>query len=188
MIPLITLQRSRDILRPHVPKLLRSLRDAFRDWTDTDPQVQAAMEASGRAMFLNKLFYLHAGLHLAGDNVEFRLDQQQRYMIFGEEVVLRAKLLDRRLEARNYRTRHARQWVRQYQLPGMAPVARLHFGYRPDVTGSLIKDVFITLPNGDAATINHWAWQLYGQPIEPFFQRNLFADEVFRYEDFADAM
>lgn len=68
-------------------------------------------------------------------------------------------------------------------------MSRLHFGYRLDVTGSVITNAFITLPNGDRLTVNNWVWQVYGEPIDAFgFQQRLFGGEVFRYDDFSKAI
>ena len=187
MIPLISLERTRQILTPYVGSMLRSLREAVDEWNTGLAPYHIALDAAARAMILNRLFYFNAARNMAG--VEFREDQLQRYIVVSDEILVRAKLFDSRLERRNYPTAHAREWVQQATLPGIPPLSRLHFGYRLDVTGTIIKDAFVTLPNGNLFTINDWVWQIYGEPVEAFgLQPSLFNRVVFQYDDFSQAI
>jgi hypothetical protein len=186
MINSTQLDDARQLLTPSIPRLLRSLDEAITEWNAAPAVYHAAMDASARATILNKLTYHYAASNL--DGVVFGEDQLQRYMRFGELTVVRVKLLDSQLRSRNYPTRRAREWIRRVPLPGW-PVSRLHFGYRLDVTGSVLEDVFVTLPNGDRMVPNDWVWQVRGPAIEPFpVRQNLFGEEVYRYDDFSRAV
>lgn len=185
MIPLITLQRASEVLAQHIGPMLRSLHDSVNEWNTGLAHV--AFDASVRAMILNRLFYFNAARHVAG--AEFREDQLQKSIVIADEVLIRAKLFDLRLERRNYPTTHAKEWVRQGTLLGIPLISRLHFGYRLDLTGTIIRDAFITLPNGNRFRPNDWVWQIYGEPAEAFgLQQPLFSREVFRYDDFSHAI
>lgn len=191
MTPDITLERAREILILYAPDFVGSLKAVLKDWNEGLGQFQVAMDASTRAHIHNQLFYHHFGLRIATvSQIRFGKDQQQRYLIVNDQVLLRAKLLDRRLRASNFQTVHTTEWSQQAHLPEIPPVPRLNFGYRLDLTGTAIKDAFITMPNGDPHAVNDWVWQLYGQPIVAFGQqRRLFpTGEVFQYDDFSRAV
>lgn len=180
MITSMTLPQVRDLVLPSVPGLRSALDDALREWNDAPAVFHAAMDASVKANILNKFIYFYAATKL--DGVVFGEDQLQRYIRFGDLVVIRVKLFDEGLRSRNYQTRRARQWVRREPLPGF-PVDRLHLGYRLDATGSVLKDAFITLPSGDQFNPNKWVWQIVGESIEPFhILRDMFGQETYRYE------
>ena len=177
---MITLPQVRDLVLPSVQGLRSALRDALDEWNRAPVTFHVAMDASARATILNKFTYHYAAMNL--QNVVFGEDQLQRYMRFGDLVVIRVKLFDEGLRSRNYPTRRAKQWVRREPLPGF-PVDRLHFGYRLDATGSVLRDAFITRPTGAQWHPNEWVWQIMGESLEPFnVLRDMFGRETFRYE------
>lgn len=180
MVTSVTLPKVRDLVLPSVTGLRTALDEALDEWNDASAVFHVAMDASAKATILNKLIYHYAAIKL--DGVVFGEDQLQRYMRFGDFIVIRVKLFDEGLRSRNYPTRRARRWVRREPLPGF-PVDRLHLGYRLDATGSVMKDAFITLPNGNQINPNNWVWQIVGESIEPFhILRDMFGQETFRYE------
>lgn len=131
-------------------------------------------------MFLNKHIYHFAAQNL--NDVVFGQENQQRYMRFGDLLVVRVKLFDVAMRARNYQTPHAKKWVGREPLPGF-PMNRLHLGYRLDITKSVLQDIVITLPNRDRFNPNDWVWQIWGESIEPFPARfDMFGDEKYSYE------
>jgi hypothetical protein len=73
-------------------------------------------------------------------------------------------LLDDFLESSNYPTEQALDFVRQDPIPEL-PFDRLHFGYRLDITGLVLKDAFVALPTGVKGSFNAWVWQVLGDPI-----------------------
>ena len=181
MITSLALCQIRPLLKPQVPHFLDSVSQAITQWNALPPLFHVAMNRTARAGILTNLVYHFAAQHLGGA-VIFKEDLGQRYMLFEDLVVVRVKLLDSQLRAHNYPTVRARNWVQRHPLPGI-PVGRLHLGYRMDPTGSVLQDVFITLPNGDPRTVNDWVWQIAGPSVESFpLRQNLFGDEVFRYE------
>jgi hypothetical protein len=135
-------------------------------WNNELACTQMVLDSSARAHIINQYWYFYARQMFEGDIcVAFSKDQYQRYLIIDEKVILRFKLLDTQLLPRNYPTEHALDWQYQEPLEGILPCARLHYGYRMDITGTNIKDAFIILPQGK---INEWVWQTSGEPIDTF--------------------
>lgn len=163
----ISLPEAQDVLRPRVLVLTNSLATGHTTWLQDLAPLHVALSASARAKIINDLFYFNAARNLSGDKgVVFHENQLQRFIVFEERLVLRFKLLDNNLQARNYPTERAKRWVQQLALEGFPPCERLHFGYRLDLTGTIIKDAFITFPNGTLAAPNDWVWQVWGNPID----------------------
>jgi len=163
----ISLPEAQDILRPRMSSLTKSFSDAFSTWMTDYARHHVALDASARAKILHGHFYFNAGQNLCNDKgVEFREDQLQRFLLIDERLILRFKLLDHNLQASNYPTQRAQEWVKQLPLEGFPPCERLHFGYRLDLTGTVIQDAFIALPNGIQGIYNDWVWQVWGNPMD----------------------
>lgn len=163
----VSLDEARDILLPRMPAFTESLAAAFRQWNATYAMRQAALGATAQAQIINDEFYFDANSRLAGDRgVVYAVKQLQKHFIIEERLVLRFKLLHQALDSRNYPTEQQINWSRQYPLDGFPPCERVTFGYRFDLTRTVIKDAFITLPNGDPVAINDWVWQVWGAPID----------------------
>lgn len=163
----ISLPEAQELLRPRVPQLTKSLAGAFTTWLQDLAPHHVALSSTARAKIINDYFYFNAAQNLSRDKgVGFHENQLQRFIVFDERLVVRFKLLDRSLQARNYPTERARGWVQQLPLEGIPPCERLHFGYRLDLTGTTIRDAFITLPTGTLAVPNDWIWQVWGNPID----------------------
>lgn len=191
----IALPEAQELLRPRVPELTKSLAGAFTTWQQDLAPHHVALSSTARAKIINDYFYFNAAQNLSRDKgAVFHENQLQRFIVFDERVVLRFKLLDNNLEARNYPTERAKGWVQQLPLEGIPPCERLHFGYRLDLTGTIIKDAFITFPNGTLAVPNDWVWQVWGNPIDSStfgIQRRLIpvsrvaTNVVYAYDDFS---
>jgi len=163
----ITLPEAQDVLRRRMPSLTQSLAEAWKTWWDDLSDQHGVLDASTRAMIINRNFYFRAQQHLGGDRgVVSGEDQLQRYIVFDERLIVRFKLLGRNLEASNYPTTRAQEWVQQLPLPGIPLCERLHFGYRLNLTTTAIEDAFVTLPNGIPDVINDWVWQVWGNPLD----------------------
>lgn len=176
----ITLNQARTLINPSVEALRSSCSQAVDEWNRASPVMHAALRSSARAHVLNNLIYHFAAQNL--DGVVFGEEKFQRYMRFGDFLVVRVKLFDAAMRTRNYPTRQAKRWIGQNPLPNF-PVGRLHFGYRLDPTASALQDAFITLPTGNRFSPNEWVWQIMGESIEAFPVRtNFFGDEIFRSE------
>lgn len=84
---------------------------------------------------------------------------------------------------------HSRKWTGQLPLDGMPQAARLDFGYRLDVTGSRIRDAFVTLPY---QSTNLWVWQVWGEMVDIFtIPMPLYRDKHerrFAFDDYSQAI
>ncbi|MDO8616614.1 MAG: hypothetical protein Q7T33_12915 [Dehalococcoidia bacterium] len=180
MDDLTKLLHARPLIQSSLPGLRHSLEEALAEWNRASPVMHAAMRPSARAHAINNLIYHFAGQNL--DDVVFGEEKFQYHMRYGDLSVMRVKLLDSGMRAKNYPTRQSRGWPARIPLPGF-PMARLNLGYRLDATASMLEDAFITLPTTNPHIPNEWVWQIYGPSLEPFdLRRNLFGEEVFRYE------
>jgi hypothetical protein len=143
-----------------------ALSECEKIWNEKYGFAQMTLDGSARAHLINQHWYAFArNIFKEDSGVVFSTDQLQRYVVVDEKVIIRFKLFDGRLCARNYPTEHSVDWSSQIPLQGLPPCARLHYGYRMDITGTKIKDAFITLPQG---SINEWVWQTSGEPIDTF--------------------
>lgn len=187
----VVLREARSILLDRMPSLVECVSGAVSTWnTDYAPH-HLVLDATARAKILSDHFYFNAASSLSGRGVELKVDQLQRYLVVDERLILRFKRFDGHLGTRNYPTDHATEWVRQIPLDGIPPVARLHLGYRLDLTGTILEDMFVTLPNGIPEVVNDWVWQVWGEPITTvgiqmrFPQLQPDAGVVYAYDDFS---
>jgi len=162
----MSLETARSILISRMQCLTDALSQCQNIWNTKYAFAQMTLDESARAHNINQHWYAFAREIFEGDDgVKFHKDQLQRYLVIDEKVIIRFKLFDKHLLARNYPTDHANDWKFQYPLRGIPQVARLNYGYRMDITGTEVKDAFITLPLGNH---NEWVWQTSGEPIDTF--------------------
>lgn len=163
---IISLESARAALKSRIQGLTDALSKCEKIWNEGYAFAQMTLDGSARAHVINQHWYAAARTIFADDEgVVFLTEQLQRYLVIDEKIILRFKLFDGQLSAHNYPTEHALDWQRQLPLEGLPPIARLHYGYRMDVTGTRVKDAFITLPRG---SMNEWVWQTSGEPIDTF--------------------
>jgi hypothetical protein len=163
----ISLPDSQIILRPRIPHLIGAFGESWRTWREDYHAQHVILNDSARAIIVNQNFYWHAQQRLNDDlGVRFLEDNLQRYMVFDEALIVRFKLLGGGLESHNYPTVRARQWLQQVPLPDFPKLARLNFGYTLDSFGTQVDGAFVTLPNGIAAAVNDWVWQVLGSPLD----------------------
>src|SRR6185437_14087883 len=146
--------------------MLRALRDAVSTHAAIHRSCLAAVTESTRGGFISDLFYFNVQNEL-GDDGGFAYDEVkgQRYITFDDRILQRIKHLDRELVSSNYPTRQAKAFVQQARLEGFPDFDRLHLGYRLDITGMRLEDVFIALPVGRRSRFNAWVWQVWGDSI-----------------------
>lgn len=164
----IGLTDAKQILMPHMPRLLTSMTDAFDLWWSESGygRFHDAHDKSGRAKIISDQFYYHAKNALAGEpSVDFQEHGLQKYMLFDDRLIVRFKHLKRDFTTANYPTAQAKAWLSQGTLPGLPTHARVTFGYRLDELGIRINDAFVVLPNGDSQSVNDWVWQVLGDRI-----------------------
>ena len=158
--PTISLENAVTTLKSRMQKFSNALGQCEQLWNGELAFSHITLDDSCRAHILNQFWYSFAHAILAEDKgIVFNIEQFQRYITIDERVIVRFKLLDDNLRASNYPTNHALDWQQQIPLNGIPTIARLHYGYRMDVTGTKVKDAFITLPRG---AINDWVWQTSG--------------------------
>jgi hypothetical protein len=187
----ITLEETRPIVAPRMEFFAKALARTIKAWNEDYVPAQMILDTTARAIILNQVWYHYASEELAGDTGVIReRNQNQRYFIIDERVIVRFKLLDNNFRARNYPTERAMDWVRQLPLMGLPRCERLHLGYRLDLTGNAIKDAFLTLPNGIS---NDWVWQIWGDPVDifniqlPLREPGVPSPVVYRYDDYSVA-
>ena len=164
--PLISLENARAALHSRMQGFTDALVECQKIWNKEFAFAQMTLDSSARAHVLNQYWYAFARNIFSGDTgVVFSMEQLQRYVVVDERVIIRFKLLDGKLCTRNYPTAHAVDWRLQIPLEGLQPCARLHYGYRMDITGTKVRDAFVTLPQG---SFNEWVWQTSGEPIDTF--------------------
>jgi hypothetical protein len=184
----ITLPEAQVILRPRARSLANALRKTIDAWNNELAPAQMVLDPAARAMNLSRYFYFNSNGLLTNDpGVRFSNRRNQRYFTFDERIILRFKLLDKSFKSSNYPTRTARKWNSQLFLAGMPPCERLEFGYRLDLTGTVVQDAFILLRVCTEVT---WLWQVWGPPIDVFpIQLSLTpigqTQTVFAYDDYS---
>ena len=186
--PTLGLREAQTILKPRMPLLAACLRESLDSFNDIPPLIPIAFTPATKWACLNDLWYSSAEAKFSETaGVSFGAHKPQRYLNIGERCLLRYKHFDKAMFARNYPTRHNRDWLRQGHLMGLPPAVRLELGYRLDGTGIRFQDAFITLP---FAASHQWVWQIWGAQIETFaIPRPLFADSnnelLFAYDDYS---
>lgn len=190
--PIVSLENARAALSSRMQGFTDALSQCQKEWNNKLASAQMVLDGSARAHLWNQYWYYYARSIFNEDNgVRFFIDQLQRYIVVDERVIMRFKLFDEHLCARNYPTDHAVDWKLQIPLEGLPPCARLHYGYRMDITGTKVKDAFITLPKG--SSFNEWVWQTSGEPIDIFgtvgFQQTLHQmgepnQTVYKYDNY----
>jgi hypothetical protein len=163
----ITLDETQAILTDaRMIPLLRSLRDAVSDYSrDLLPHIAAITDAT-RAGFIADKFYFNVSNNLAEDKgFDSATVQGQRYVTFDGRLLQRVKHFNGELASRNYPTAQAKAFISQGYLEGFPECDRLHLGYRLDITGLRLAEVFVTRPIGRKAKFNDWVWQVWGDPI-----------------------
>ena len=90
---------------------------------------------------------------------------RQRHLWVDGTVCVRIKKLNRNFLSSNYPTRQATEWNAQLPLPGFPPGSRVELGYQVDLTGSVLRGLFVLLRLGHTI---QWLWQIYGEQVSTF--------------------
>ncbi|MCA9831533.1 MAG: hypothetical protein KC495_13760 [Dehalococcoidia bacterium] len=164
-LAMITLMDARDVLTDdRVVGVVSPVKRAFETWTRL---AHPAFDSTTRARAIQNMAHWDACERLSDDQgVRAGEHRLQKYITFDERVLIRIKQFDRNLATRNYPTDQALEFVQQEQIDGFPPFDRLHVGYRLDISGTRLQDVFITLPTGRKSAFNAWVWQVLGDPID----------------------
>lgn len=185
---ILTLQDARLALSSRMQGFTDALSQCQKIWNEKYDFAQRTLDDSARAHIINQHWYDFARKIFADDiGAVFLKDQLQQYIVVDEKVIIRFKLLNNQLRVSNYPTNHTEDWKLQIPMPGIPLCARLHYGYRMDITGTKIKDAFIILPQG---SINEWVWQTSGEPIDtfgfqiPLHETNISKPTVYAYDNY----
>jgi hypothetical protein len=189
--PLISLKDARTLLTKgnRIRDLVKLIGETHEIWMESYGEHHAVLDSTARGRIFHCHFYSLAGV--AG--LALNDYQQQKYISFDERAALRLKAFGRQLQTSNYPTRQNRRWVRQERLDDFEPFARLELGYRFDLMGLNIRDIFVTHPNGINRVFHDWIWQVYGERIDSIFgiqkrfnaQGSVNIDDIYWYDNFA---
>ena len=194
MIPINpTLAEARSLLSGrYMALMVEALNESIGEVRKLTPPISLALNDSARAHVINCTWYELVTTGAIGlPGVVRGNNQNQEFFVIEEAVLVRHKLFDNNLTARNYPTRRAMRWVYPYPLEGIPPIGRVQLGYRLDPTGILLRDAFLVLPYGDR---NLWVWQVWGVEIDtfgltlPLERRSIQRDEIFAYDDYSQAV
>jgi len=194
--PLLSLAQAQIVIDDsRIMALLTVLHESVNWWRADMAPSHAILDSTTRARAINNYWYWGVRQRLYDTpGVTFGPVQNQDFVQFDNQVLVRFKLLNDKLESSNYPTEQAENWVRQRQLPEFPPFARLHLGYRLDLLGRLISDAFIALPNGRAGDFNDWVWQGWGDRIDQkptygrqiqLFKQDAPASDTYVYTDYS---
>ena len=147
-------------------------------------------DPSTRATVINERWYKGVcdALLPVDDGVRLGSRNRQQYFVIDDRLVLRFKHLDHNLESKNYPTFQSEAWRLQFPLDGIPKCERLEFGYRLDITGTVIRDAFVILGDGK---LKHWIWQVWGERVDtfqlPFMESNSLQniDNYFAHKDYS---
>ena len=185
----IDLEHAKSVLSPRMRAFTGALANSVNVWNSRFGGSQIVLDSTARAVVLNQYWYYFARSALANDlGVTLLTEQGQRYFVVDEEVILRFKLVDQNLKSKNFPTRRAKAWNLQLPLNGIPKWDRLEFGYRLDLTGTVVLDAFVILRVGHHFL---WVWQVLGDRIETFAAQlpltSVSLDELpvtFAYDDY----
>lgn len=196
MLSMITLMEARDVLNAErVVNVVGPLQIALDAW---NRMAHPAYDSTTRARAIQNRAHFEACERLSSDSgVHDGEYRNQKFIAFDDRLLTRIKQLDRNLASSNYPTPQAVDFVQQQQIEGFPLFDRLHLGYRLDITGMRLSDVFFALPTGKKEAFNAWVWQVLGDPIDLTtygFQVGLFqvaqpsASDGYFYEDYSSRL
>ena len=140
-----------EILEPYIDRLWRCGSLPYRDYIENYPN-QSVHRVSTRAGIVHDLMISHMRDEFEGvtgtriiepDSVDLTL------LEIDERILLRFKKLTDDKLTRNYPTRHARDYDRGQDLPGIPPASqRMTLGYRLNRLQTGVRDVLVTYAVG----------------------------------------
>ena len=163
----ITLPQTQSILFPdRIRILIGALKSSVGIWNGRFSASQMSLDATARAIIINQEWYYLAKNSLVNDpGFRFVMDHGRRFFVFDDRLVIWHKLVNRQLLPSNIPTRRSLAWNQQQPLPGIPNCDRILFGYRMDLTGTVIKDAFCIFHVGKRI---QWVWQLLGECIDTY--------------------
>jgi hypothetical protein len=123
----------REFLDPHIKDLTWCVREAYRKWEDHGSLSFQEPLNRARAAYVSCGFYNEAkGLFAERPGVLAIEECERLLLVFGDQFVLRFKLLDADLRTRNYPTEASKRMdaQRQISIPAVGKLPRVILGYR----------------------------------------------------------
>ena len=181
----IDLPDARSILQPRMTDFAAALKLAIHRWNSDLSAYHVTLSEFTRCNIISDLWYETSQKALTNDGgVRLIGNRERRCFIVDDAVVLRFKHLDSNYRPRNNTNRRSDAWNCQTNFRDIPPVVRLDFGYRMDLTGTVVETAFVMLNNGARA---RWRWQIWGRPISRFAgtPTNMYGDTVYVHYDYS---
>ena len=150
-------------------------------------QYHTRLDEFARAVFVNQSWYHYSDeLHREDDGIDIHRYGNGRFFTVDDRLVLRVKHADARYKVWDYPTARARARAEQRSFPTIPPLVHLDFGYRLDLTGTLVKDAMVILHSGKEQI---WRWQVWGRAVREFAAtpRNMLDQIVYSHDDYSGA-
>ena len=183
----ITLEDAKALLAPRMPALANALRIAVHEWSDGLGKYHAKVNEDLRALFINQLWHYHSIELLREDaGISRQKNGRHEYLRVDGSLVLRIKHVGPTYRSWNYPTRRSQAWNAQAHFLDLPPMPRLNFGYRLDITGTVVKDAMVMLSQEGHSI---WRWQVWGYPVSEFpaTHRDMLGRVVYAHDDYSEA-
>ena len=158
-------------------------------WNGPHAESQHVYDVATRSMVIARHWYSYSDEALRDDPGVKLVNNYERHCFeIDREFALRFKHLNSRYRTRNNSNFRSFAWGHQLSLADLPPMPRLDFGYRLDLTGTLIETAMIMLCVGNEPS---WRWQIWGDPIDVFAgtpETDLFGRTVYACDDYSKVM
>lgn len=158
---LIPQDAAQSMLTPHIETLVICFHEAWGKWkdvTNTNPAFTAPLAARSRASCVNDHIWNAVVSRFTGvDEVHIVEKNGLRTICIANQLILRFKKLNRKLQSCNIGTAQQHAFAQQLAIPGIPEATRLTVGYLLDRLQTEIATVVVTLPYGSAIV---WSFQL----------------------------
>ena len=162
----IELQVARDTLYSRIWVWGDLFLDAFDTVWDQNPAFLRPLSSATIAGLVNDQTYDMVAKNTAGDvGVKFGAYRGQKHFWVEDLVCLRIKKLNRNFLSSNYRTKQSSLWNSQLPMPGLSLGARLELGYQVDITGNVLRGIFVLFRVRGTV---QWLWQIHGERVSTF--------------------
>ena len=187
MLTLIDLSTTKPVLQPRMPSFCGALRKCMYEWNTGFAPYHADLDEEARAVVINRLWYRYSSQALRGDpGISLHKYSNGYFYAVDDRLLIRFKHLDDSYQSRNHPTPRSRAWDGQLRFRTIPDLVRLEFGYRLDITGTIVLDALVALKlYGDSI----WRWQVWGRPISEFAAtpRNMTGRLIYSYDNYSGA-
>ena len=175
------------VLTDRLKHFVRALKETMEVWNGPHAESQHIYDVATRSMVIQRHWYSISAEALRDDSGVKLVNNYERHCFeIDGEFALRFKHLNSKYRPRNNSNFRSRAWVYQLNLPDLPPMPRLDFGYRLDLTGTIVETAMIMLCVGKEPS---WRWQIWGDPIDVFAgtpEKDLFGRTVYAFDDYSE--